>query len=388
MVVRACGDFASCTADQTDGFSVPERELPAGSGRPQPAIAGLRWFEPRHSSRPPYAPLEMTLVRRPCANQETASTIGESGRVTTVEESESWFGVKDAQACRVSVIFLRHVRGMVHHGLIDSSRPPLPILVGVDGSSGSRTALDYAVCRARLTGLRLEVLTAYDPFAGASTSEWNPGGSFDGARIAVTARRRAEDVIAEVDTTDVDLDHRVVPGRREAVFGAKSAFAALVVIGAPRPGFWRRLFAGSSLGHHLLRHAQCPVVVVPLGWTPPLHSAHPMAVSIDQSAGIPVLNHYQVDDHDDLQMELLDLVIRPIFATSLAVASATSRTNDREFQRELRSIVARLDHTIDEIRRVALGFGCAGVPVAARHERGRREVEKAGLAHLRAGPTG
>ena len=94
-------------------------------------------------------------------------------------------------------------------------------------------------------------------------------GSPGGAVLQHLSRRVLKGADRVVALGDVMAAHRVIAKRPHTVLTAESTSAAVVVLGATTRGLWHRVFAGPSITRQLLRHATCPVVVVPDGWTPP-----------------------------------------------------------------------------------------------------------------------
>jgi nucleotide-binding universal stress UspA family protein len=118
------------------------------------------------------------------------------------------------------------------------------IVVGVDGSSGSQAALEFAFEHARQTGAPLTVLHAsHDERAGADAlvhGQVSP------------LMDRYPDVSMSPETSSESAD--------EALVGA-SRTAALVVVGSRGRGALAVLLKG-SIAQSVLQHAHCPVVVV------------------------------------------------------------------------------------------------------------------------------
>ena len=138
-----------------------------------------------------------------------------------------------------------------------SEAVPSKIIVGVDGSEGSRAALAWAVDEA---GRREAVVTAVSAWehsmvhAGSITRE----PPHDAASIA---RGLLEDETRELVAAGVPITQEVVEGKAAKVLVEQSAEAALLVVGATGRG----ALADRVLGSVTLRcvsHAHCTVVVV------------------------------------------------------------------------------------------------------------------------------
>jgi nucleotide-binding universal stress UspA family protein len=139
--------------------------------------------------------------------------------------------------------------------------PRSAVVVGVDGSPGSVAALKWAAREARLRGLVLRVVTAYHwelpPVPG-------PAVSLDVDVLRDAARATQDEAL------DAAADHLAgVVVERELAFGGAGAClsraaedAELLVVGSHGHGPLGRLMVG-SVGHDVVQHARCPVVVLP-----------------------------------------------------------------------------------------------------------------------------
>jgi nucleotide-binding universal stress UspA family protein len=130
-----------------------------------------------------------------------------------------------------------------------------PVLVGVDGSDESQTALDFAFQTADLRHVVLRVVAVWP-------STWTLP-----LDVEETARRQAEQRLAKQlgdrpgRYPQVKLDVRVVPGDSAAgALIAEAHGAALVAVGSRGRGGLRGILLG-SVGRALIAHAPCPVVV-------------------------------------------------------------------------------------------------------------------------------
>lgn len=135
------------------------------------------------------------------------------------------------------------------------------IVVGVDDSHAAAAALRFAVREAFRRGSRLDVVTAwsYHPMGDLpivdDPREWARAAAQEIQDDAVAA------AIAEVDTAPV-LSRQVVEGDAGDVLGHAARDADYLVVGTGRKGAVRRMILG-SVSEHLVRHAPCPVLVVP-----------------------------------------------------------------------------------------------------------------------------
>lgn len=140
------------------------------------------------------------------------------------------------------------------------------IVVGVDGSEGSRVALLWAADEADRRGAPLLVVHGWSPPAVAGGTFPAPYPPVDvwerGARLLVD--EEVERARAAFPTLDVE-GRLVCAGGAGALLEA-AADAALVVVGTRGRGWVAELLLG-SVGQQVTRHAECPAVVVPDGST-------------------------------------------------------------------------------------------------------------------------
>jgi nucleotide-binding universal stress UspA family protein len=122
--------------------------------------------------------------------------------------------------------------------------PPGPVLVGVDGSESSRTALDFAFDRAARRGIRLLAVRVVEP-----------------GRPDV-----GEEVLAEVVARynarhpSVATECHTVRGEPGTVLLEQSRSAQLAVVGARGEEPWRGMLG--EVSQRLLYHSPAPVIVV------------------------------------------------------------------------------------------------------------------------------
>jgi nucleotide-binding universal stress UspA family protein len=130
------------------------------------------------------------------------------------------------------------------------------IVVGVDGSTGSRDAVRWAAEQARLTGAELRAV---------ATWRWPnyvtriPPGADPGADTLSTL----QEVIAEIRTAfpDVPVSEHVVEGPGGPALLSQATDAALLVVGARGRAAYPGMLLG-SVAEYCVRNGPCPVVVV------------------------------------------------------------------------------------------------------------------------------
>lgn len=152
------------------------------------------------------------------------------------------------------------------------------IVVGIDGSTGSRSALAWAMTQALLTGATVEAVAAWQESvmplgSGYALSET---GYLDGLSVAAIAQKVADATVAAV-TADLDeladVHILTVEGHPAQVLPETAVGAQLLVVGSRGHGTFAGMLLG-SVSQHCVQHASCPVVVVPITdrpAVPPIH---------------------------------------------------------------------------------------------------------------------
>ncbi len=139
------------------------------------------------------------------------------------------------------------------------------IVVGVDGSDGSRAALRWAVEEARLRGDDLDVVAAWQfpVYSVPAGVVWT--GTLDWSSLAEPTERMLADLIADATVEGepgVTVRRTVLEGAPAPVLLEAAAGADLLVLGARGHGGFRTLLLG-SVSNQCAHHAPCPVVIVP-----------------------------------------------------------------------------------------------------------------------------
>jgi nucleotide-binding universal stress UspA family protein len=136
------------------------------------------------------------------------------------------------------------------------------IVVGVDGSAGSRKALTWAAAEAAGHGAELVVINAWEhtllpPAGSISVSEHY---------VPESSQRTAEELVRVIteelgDQPPVPVLPQVKQGRAAKVLIEESAGADLLVVGERGHGGFAGLVLG-SVSQHVAAYAKCPVTVV------------------------------------------------------------------------------------------------------------------------------
>jgi nucleotide-binding universal stress UspA family protein len=143
---------------------------------------------------------------------------------------------------------------------VDQGREGERIVVGVDGSDSSKTALAWAVRQAALTGAEVDAVNAWQIPATYGYGYAMPIAVPDLEKIA---GQILDEAIAEAAKLAPDVQIRPViaqdnPAR--ALLNTAKGADLLVVGSRGHAGFAEALLG--SVGQHCVHHAECPVVVI------------------------------------------------------------------------------------------------------------------------------
>lgn len=137
-------------------------------------------------------------------------------------------------------------------------------VVGIDGSPQSEAALRFALEEARLRGLSLRVVCAWDASAGSYLGEaFTP--TADGF---LEAEHHAEEVLRTAlerlaPDADIPVEALAVEGHPATVLVEQARDAELLVVGSRGRSAATSLLLG-SVSQSLAHHAPCPLVIVPV----------------------------------------------------------------------------------------------------------------------------
>jgi nucleotide-binding universal stress UspA family protein len=165
-----------------------------------------------------------------------------------------------------------------------------PIVVGVDGSVGSRAAVGWAIDEAIRRGAPLELVHSWramyrSPHDAASDSEAEMVARDHGAWLLATASGSVSSAEPKLAVTT-----RLVKGRPSACLLEAAADAQLLVVGARGIGGYSGLSLG-SVSLHVVSHSPSSVVVVRS-----TREVGPVIVGIDGSAPSTVVLRTALDE--------------------------------------------------------------------------------------------
>lgn len=147
------------------------------------------------------------------------------------------------------------------------------VVVGVDGSAGSREALCWALREGRLRKSPVRVVHAWMfgysggsvigyPYWGGSLFSYSSVG-LDLSDLQRAAEDLLERAVAELgdEATGVEIECEVVQGAAAEVLVNAASSGDLLVVGSRGHGGFANLLLG-SVSQQCVHHAACPVVVV------------------------------------------------------------------------------------------------------------------------------
>jgi nucleotide-binding universal stress UspA family protein len=142
------------------------------------------------------------------------------------------------------------------------------IVVGVDGSPCSKSALRWAMVQAKLTGATVDAVVAWqDPIAygyGMGFG-WATPMTYAKDDMLALAQKSLDEAIAEVAgrlDQPVEVLSRVVQGHPVEVLMEAAVGAHSLVVGTRGHGGFAGILLG-SVSQHCVQHAPCPVTVIP-----------------------------------------------------------------------------------------------------------------------------
>lgn len=148
------------------------------------------------------------------------------------------------------------------------------VVVGVDGSTGAREALRWALSEGRLRNAPVRVVHAWTfgyigssvegfPYWEDPISPYSGGAGIELSHLHSAAEDLLERSLAEVgdEIEGVEIERLVLQGAAAAILVSAVAPGDLLVVGSRGHGGFVGLLLG-SVGQQCVHHAPCPVVVV------------------------------------------------------------------------------------------------------------------------------
>lgn len=136
------------------------------------------------------------------------------------------------------------------------------IVVGVDGSDGSKSALRWAIAEARLHGAKVVAVAAWEfPYIYAGPGDMVPLLPWKDQAPEMVDMLSSE-IADAVGDSGVEVEARVEEGPASRVLLDASKDAELLVVGSRGRGGFSGLLLG-SVSMQCAHHAACPVVIIP-----------------------------------------------------------------------------------------------------------------------------
>jgi nucleotide-binding universal stress UspA family protein len=140
------------------------------------------------------------------------------------------------------------------------------IIVGVDGSDPSRTAVGWAIAEARLRGAKLVAIHAWSYYPSLPADTMDPmlmAPDFSEA-LGKDAERFVQSELERLreEAGDVEIEARAVEGPAASVLVDAAKDADLLVLGTRGHGGFSGLLLG-SVSQQVSHHAPCTLVLVP-----------------------------------------------------------------------------------------------------------------------------
>ena len=136
------------------------------------------------------------------------------------------------------------------------------IVVGVEGSKGSKNALKWALDEAKhRNNAVVDVVTAYMPTYVPAAPDFGYV-PLDPVDLVEEVRKMQDAVIDEVATgSAITIERKLLKGRAADTLIMAAEGAAMLVVGSRGRGGFRGLLLG-SVSQQIAQHASCAVVIV------------------------------------------------------------------------------------------------------------------------------
>jgi nucleotide-binding universal stress UspA family protein len=139
------------------------------------------------------------------------------------------------------------------------------IVVGIDGSDGSKLALAWAAEEARLRHVSLTLVEAWQlPVGAYDGTGWSGIGTELLEDLRQAAELRLDEICAEfsADLDGLTVERKVVESAAATALVEAAGGADLLVVGTRGRGGFAGLLLG-SVSQQCAHHSPCPVVIIP-----------------------------------------------------------------------------------------------------------------------------
>lgn len=139
------------------------------------------------------------------------------------------------------------------------------IIVGVDGSAGSKAALRWAFAAAARRGAKVRAVSVWQyPYLALAPAPLG-GAVAPAAEMEQASREALDEVLADVGVPEgIEVERVVVEGSASHVLLDQAKDASMLVVGARGHGGFAGLLLG-SVATQCVNHVRIPTVVVPAG---------------------------------------------------------------------------------------------------------------------------
>lgn len=232
---------------------------------------------------------------------------------------------------------------------------PEVVLVGVDGSSASLHALDWAAAYAQRVRWGLHIVCSYSLPSFTAASLDGGYAALDDTAIAEGAKAVLAEAEARVAGLGIPVEGTVATGDAAGVLVDMSSEHSLAVVGTRgRGGFTERLLG--TVSSALPAHAHCPTVVVPhrTGADDPdrrdgdtVHEVSRIVVGVDGSPTSEVALRHAVGQAETWDAELVAVAGVPLGTGAGVLAWLPSQIDHEQV---LADVQAGLDVIVDQIQ--------------------------------------
>jgi len=139
------------------------------------------------------------------------------------------------------------------------------IVVGVDGSEGSKRALEWGAAEARLRHDRLKLVYAWRPPAdlyGGPAWAGVDGETISELRLFAEQQLRRASAEFSASLEGLDVERLVIEDAAAGALIASAADAHLLVVGTRGHGGFTGLLLG-SVSQQCAHHSPCPIAIIP-----------------------------------------------------------------------------------------------------------------------------
>jgi nucleotide-binding universal stress UspA family protein len=231
---------------------------------------------------------------------------------------------------------------------------PEVVLVGVDGSTASLHALDWAATYARRVGWGLHIVCSYSLPSFTAASLDGGYAALDDTAIAEGAKAVLAEAQTRVEGLGIPVEGTVATGDAAGVLVEMSSDHCLAVVGTRgRGGFTERLLG--TVSSALPAHAHCPTVVVPhrAGAENPerrdgdaVHEVRRIVVGVDGSPTSEVALRHAVEQAESWGAELVAVAGVPLGSGAGVLAWLPSQIDHEQV---LADVGAGLDVIVDQV---------------------------------------